>query len=88
MFESEESDSSVLRKSMSEADEWEKEEVDVEEVVLNSSPNREPAVHATLNSLSCQDFGLGELAFADEQTIRTSRSITRKWIKGQNSNRL
>ena len=33
MFESEESDSSVLRKSMSEADEWKKEEVDVEEVV-------------------------------------------------------
>ena len=33
MFASEESDSSVLRKSMSEADEWKKEEVDVEEVV-------------------------------------------------------
>ena len=34
MFESEESDSSVLRKSMSEADEWKKEEVHLEEVVL------------------------------------------------------
>ena len=33
MFESEGSDSSALRKSMSEADEWKKEEVDVEEVV-------------------------------------------------------
>ena len=33
MFESEKSDSSVLRKSMSEADEWKKEEADVEEVV-------------------------------------------------------
>ena len=35
MFESEESGSSVSRKSMSEADgdEWKKEEVDVEEVV-------------------------------------------------------
>ena len=33
MFESEESDSSVLRKLMSEADEWKKEEADVEEVV-------------------------------------------------------
>ena len=61
MFESEESDSSVVRKSMSEDDEWEKEEV-----VLTSSTDREPAVHATLNSLSCQDFGLGELAYADE----------------------
>ena len=64
MFESEESDSSVLRKSMSEDDEWEKEEV--EEVVLTSSTDREPAVHATLDSLSCQDFGLGELTYADE----------------------
>ena len=64
MFESEASDSSVLRKSMSEDDEWEKEEV--EEIVLTSSTDREPAVHATLNSLSCQDFGLGELAYADE----------------------
>ena len=36
MFESEESHSSVLRKSMSEADEWKKEEVHVEEVVLTS----------------------------------------------------
>ena len=42
MFESEESDSSVLRKSISEDDEWEKEEV-----VLTSSTDREPAVHAT-----------------------------------------
>ena len=48
MFESEESDSSVLRKSMSKADEWKKEEVHVEEVVLTSSTDREPAVHATL----------------------------------------
>ena len=39
MFESEESDSSVLRKSMSEDDEWEKDEV--EEVVLTSATNRE-----------------------------------------------
>ena len=44
MFESEESDSSVLRKSISEDDEWEKEEVHVEEVVLTSSTDREPAV--------------------------------------------
>ena len=43
MLESEESDSSVLRKSMSETDEWKKEEVDVEEVVLTSSTDREPA---------------------------------------------
>ena len=64
MFESEESDSSVLRKSMFEGDEWEKEEV--EEVVLTSATDREPAVHATLDSLSCQDFGLRELAYADE----------------------
>ena len=63
MFESEESDSSVLRKSMSEDDEWEKEEVHAEEVVLTSSNDR----------LSCQDFGLGELAYADEQTMSTSR---------------
>ena len=75
MFESEESDSSVLRKLMSEADEWEKEEAHVGEVVLTSSTDREPSVHTTLNSLSCQDFGLGELAFADEQTMSTSRSI-------------
>ena len=40
MFESEESDSPVLRKSMSEDDEWEKEEVHVEEVVLTSSTDR------------------------------------------------
>ena len=33
MFESEKPDSSVLRKSMSEADDWKKEEADVEEVV-------------------------------------------------------
>ena len=46
MFEPEESDSSVLRKSMSEDDEWEKDEV--EEVVLTSATDREPAVHATL----------------------------------------
>ena len=46
MLESEESDSSVLRKSMSEADEWKKEEVHVEEVVLTSSTDRDPAVHA------------------------------------------
>ena len=72
---------------MSEADEWEKEDVHLEEVVLTSSIDREPAVHATLNSLSCQDFGLGELAFADEQTISTSRSITGKWIKEQNCSR-
>ena len=87
MFESEESDSSVLSKSMSEADEWKKEEVHVEEVVLTSSTDREPAVHPTLNSLSCQDFGIRELAFADEQTMSTSRSITGKWIKGQNCSR-
>ena len=89
MFESAESDSSVLRKSMSEADEWKKEEVHVEEVVLTSSTDREPAVHATLNSLSCQDFDFGfrELAFADEQTMSSSRSITGKWIKGQNCSR-
>ena len=68
---------------MSEDDEWEKEEEHVEEVVLISSTDREPAVHATLNSLSCQDFGLGELAYADEQTMSTSR----KWIKGQNCSR-
>ena len=80
MFESEESDSSVSRKSMSEDDEWEKEEV--EEVVLTSSIDREPAVHATLNSLSCQDFGFGELAYADERTMSTSRNIAGKWIKG------
>ena len=34
---------------MSEADEWKKEEVDVEEVALTSSTDCEPAVHATLN---------------------------------------
>ena len=66
---------------MSEDDEWEKEE---EKVILISSTDREPAVHATFNSLSCQDFGLGELTYADEQTMSTSRSITGKWIKGQN----
>ena len=88
MFESEESDSSVLRKSMSEADEWKKEDVHLEEVVLTSSTDREPVVHATLNSLSCQDFGLRELASTDEQTmIKSSRSITGKWIKGQNCSR-
>ena len=64
MFESEESDSSVLMKSMSEDDDWEKEEV--EEVVLTSATDRKPAVHATPDSLSSQDFGLGELAYADE----------------------
>ena len=64
MFESEESDSSVLRKSMSQDNEWEKDKV--EEVVLTSPTDREPALHATLDSLSCQDFGLGELAYADE----------------------
>ena len=64
MFESEVPDSSVLRKSMSEEDEWEKEEV--EEVVLTSSTDREPAVHVTLNSLSFQEFGLGELGYIDE----------------------
>ena len=67
---------------MSEDEEWEKEEV-----VLTSSADREPAVHATLNSLSYQDFVLGELAYADEQTMSTSRSITGKWIKGQNCSR-
>ena len=46
MFESEESDSSVLRKSMSEDNEWEKEKV--EEVILTSSTDRKPAVHASL----------------------------------------
>ena len=46
MFETEESDSSVLKKSMSEADEWKKEEVHLEEVVLTSSTDRGPAVHA------------------------------------------
>ena len=49
----EKSDSSVLRKSMSEADEWEKEEVHAEEVVLTSSTDREPAVHAALNLILC-----------------------------------
>ena len=87
MVESEESDSSVLRKSMSEADEWKKEEVHVEEVVLTSSTDHEPAVHAMLNYLSCQDVGLREIAFADEQTMSISRSITGKWIKGQNCRR-
>ena len=33
---------------MSEADEWKKEEVHAEEVVLTSSADREPAVHAML----------------------------------------
>ena len=64
MFESEESDSSLLRKLMSEDYEW--EEDDVEQVVLTSATEREPVVHATLDSLSCQHFGLGELAYADE----------------------
>ena len=50
---------------MSEDDEWEKDEV--KEVVLISATDYEPAVHATLDSLSCQDFGFGELAYADEQ---------------------
>ena len=72
---------------MSEPDEWKKEEVHVEEVALTSSADHEPAVHATLNYLSCQDFGLREVAFADEQTMSTSRSITGKWIKGQNCSR-
>ena len=62
---------------MSEDDEWEKEDVYVE-VVLTSSTDRGPAVHAVLNSLLCQDFGLGELDYADEQTVSTSRSITGK----------
>ena len=87
MFESEKSDTAVLRKSMSDADEWEKEEVHAEEVVLTLSTDCEPAVHATLNSMSCQDFGLGELAFADEQTMNSSRSVTGKWMKGQNCSR-
>ena len=39
---------------------------EVKEVVLTSATDREPAVHTTLDSLSCQDFGLGELAYADE----------------------
>ena len=51
MFESDESDSSVSRKSMSEDDEWEKDKV---EVVLTSATDCEPAVHAMLDSLSCQ----------------------------------
>ena len=90
MFEPEEYDSSVLRKSISEDDEWEKDEV--EEVVLTSTTDREPAVHATLDSLSCQDFGLGELTYADEpladnEYISTSRSITGKWIKGEKGKR-
>ena len=68
---------------MSEANEWKKEEVHVEEVVLTSSTDREPDVHAALNSLSYQDFGLKELAFTDEQMMSTSRSITGKWIKGR-----
>ena len=59
----------------------------MEEVVLTSSTDREPAVHATLNSLSYQDVGFGELAYNDEQTMSTSRSITGKWIKGQNCRR-
>ena len=63
MFESEESDSSVSRQSMSGDYEWEKDEV---EIVLTSTTDSEPAVHATLDSLSCQEFGLGELAYADE----------------------
>ena len=46
---------------MSEDDGWETDEV--EEVVLTSATDCEPAVHATLDSLSCQDFGLG---YADE----------------------
>ena len=83
MFESEESDSSVLRKSMSEADEWKKEEVHVEEVVLTSSTDCEPDVHAALNSLSYQDFGLRELTFTDEQTMEYIQGITEKWIKGR-----
>ena len=49
---------------MFEDDEWEKDEA--EKVVLTSATDYEPAVHATLDSLSCQDFGLGELAYADE----------------------
>ena len=55
------SDSSVLKKSMSEDDEWEKEE----EVVLTSSTVREPAF--TQRLIFCQDFGLGELAYADKR---------------------
>ena len=64
-------------------------EYEVNEVVLTSATDREPAVHATLDSLSYQDFGLGELAYADEPlaNMSTSRSITRKWIKGQNCSR-
>ena len=72
MFESKESDSSVLRKSMSEDDECEKDEA--EEVVLTSATDHEPAVHATLDSLPCQDVGLGELAYveplADDEYIQ------------------
>ena len=68
MFESEESDSSVSRKSMSEDDEWEKDKV--EEVVLTSATDCEPAVHATLDSLSCQDFGLGDITLADDEYIQ------------------
>ena len=85
MFESEEPDSSVLRKSMSEDDQWEKEEV--EEVVFTSSTDCEQAADVTLNSLSFQEFGIGELAYVDEQMMSTSRSITEKWIKGQNYSR-
>ena len=40
---------------MSEDDEWEKDEV--EEVVLTSATDFEPAVHATLDSLSCPQGG-------------------------------
>ena len=57
MFESEESDYSVPRKSMSEDDEWKKDKV--EEVVLTSATDCQPAIHATLDSLSCQDLVLG-----------------------------
>ena len=68
MFESEESDSSVSRKSMSEDSELEKDKV--EEVALTSATDCEAAVHVTLDSLSCQNFGLGYITLADDEYIQ------------------
>ena len=53
-------------------------EYEVKQVVLTSATDRESAVHATLDSLSCQDFGLGELAYADEPL--TDDEYIQEWL--------
>ena len=47
-----------------------KKKDEVEEVVLTSATDCEPAVHAVFDSLSCQDFGLGDITVADDEYIQ------------------